>query len=77
MKKITIFFRKEKNFIEEVALTTASLSFSPPKAGFPKGVANMGGSSKFDAGEGGLSQNMGGAWGEHKMLLKNTCEGVI
>ena len=24
----------------------------------------------------GLSQNMGGAWGELKMLSKNTCEGV-
>ena len=34
-----------------------------------------GGSSKFDGG-GGLSQNMGGVWGQLKMLLKNTCEGV-
>ena len=51
------------------------MSFSPPKAGFSKGVANMGGdSSKFDGGD--LSQNMGVAWGELKMLVKNTCEGV-
>ena len=35
------------------------------------------GSSKFDGGRGvGLSQNMGGAWGELKMPSKNTCEGV-
>ena len=72
-----MYLNFQKNFIKDVVLITTSLSFSPPKAGFPKGVANMGGSSKFDAGEGGLSQNMGGAWGEHKMLLKNTCEGVI
>ena len=37
-------------------------------AGFPTGVVNMGRSSKFD-GE-GLSQNMGGAWGELKMRRK-------
>ena len=34
----------------------------PSPSGFPIGVANMGG--------GGLSQNMGGAWGELKMLPK-------
>ena len=34
-----------------------------------------GGSSKFD-GRGRSSQNMGGAWGELKMLSKNTCKGV-
>ena len=27
-------------------------------------------------GGGGLSQSMGGAWGELKILSKNTCEGV-
>ena len=27
-------------------------------------------------GGGILSQNIGGAWGELKMLAKNTCEGV-
>ena len=53
----------QKNFIKEVALITASLSFSPPKAGFPKGVANMGGSSKFDAGEGGFKSKHGGSMG--------------
>ena len=72
-----MYLNFQENFIKEIVLITTSLSFSPPKAWFPKGVANMGGSSKFDAREGGLSQNMGGAWGEHKMLLKNTCEGVI
>ena len=30
-----------------------------PRAEFPTGVENMGGSSKFDGGD--LSQNMGGA----------------
>ena len=64
----------QKNFIKEVALITTSLPFSPLKAGFPSGVANMGGSSKFDVGEGELSQNMGEAWGERKMLVKNTYE---
>ena len=73
-----MYLNFQKNFIKEVALITTSLSFSPPKAGFPKGVANMGGSSQFDTGEeGGLSQNMGGAWGEHKILVKNAREGVI
>ena len=43
-------------------------------AGFPAGVENMGGSSKFDGGY--LSQYVGGAWKGLKMLLKNTCEGV-
>ena len=42
--------------------------------GFPTGVANMGRSSKFDGG--GLESKHGGAWGELKMLSKNTCEGV-
>ena len=48
-------------------------------SGFPTGVANIrgGGSSKFDGGRGvGLSQNMGGAWGELKTSSKNTSEGV-
>ena len=54
----------QKKFIKEVALITTSLSFSPPKAGFPKGVANMGGSSKFDAGEGGFKSKHGGEHGE-------------
>ena len=77
-----MYLNFQKNFIKEVALITTSLSFSPPKAGFPKGVANMGGSSKFDVekagGVGGVkSKHRWGAWGEHKMLVKNTCEGVI
>ena len=46
--------------------------------GFPTGVANMGGLCPL-LGEnlvwGGLSQNMGGAWWELKMLWKSTCEG--
>ena len=42
--------------------------------GFPTGVANMGGALQNLMG-GGLSQNIGGAGGELKMLLKNTCEG--
>ena len=33
------------------------------RAGFPTGVANMGGAPQSLMGEGGLSQNMGGAWG--------------
>ena len=40
----------------------------------------MGGAPQNLIGEGGgggsLSQNMEGAWGQLKMLLKNTCEGV-
>ena len=44
-------------------------------SGFPTGVEDMGGSSKFDGGGGGgLSQYMGG--GGLKMLSKNTCEGL-
>ena len=39
------------------------------EAGFPTGVANMGGAPQNLMG-GGLSQNMGGAWGELKMLSK-------
>ena len=46
----------------------------PSNAGFPTGVANMGGtgesSSKFDVGGGGLSQNMAGAWGSLKCCQK-------
>ena len=72
-----MYLNFQKNFIKEVPLITTSLSFSPPKAGFPKGVANMGAPQNVMQGEGSLSQNMGGAWGEHKMLVKNTCEGVI
>ena len=45
------------------------------EAGFPTGVANMGGAPQNLMGE-GLSQNMGGARGELKMLSKNACEGV-
>ena len=45
------------------------------EAGFPTGVANMGGAPQNLMG-GGLSQNMGGARGELKMLSKNACEGV-
>ena len=71
-----MYLNFQKHFIKEVALITTSLPFSPPKAGFPNGVANMVGYSKFDGEEGGLSQNMEGAWGERKMLVKNTCEGV-
>ena len=58
MKKIIIFFRKEKDFMKEVALITASLSFSPPKAkvlqtwGAPQNLMRWRGR--------GLSQNM---WG--------------
>ena len=40
--------------------------------GFPTGVANM---ALQNLMRGGLSQNIRGAWGELKMLLKNTCEG--
>ena len=58
-----MYLNFQKNFIKEVALITTSLSFSPPKAGFPKGVANMGGSSKFDAGEGGFKSKHGGSMG--------------
>ena len=48
------------------------------KAGFPTGVANIGGGGGLclKIYEGSLSQNMGGAWGELKMLSKNTCGGV-
>ena len=35
-----------------------------------------GGSSKFDGEGGGLKSKHRGAWGELKMLSKNTCEGV-
>ena len=35
-----------------------------------------GGSSKFDGGGGGLKSKHGGAWGQLKMLSKNTYEGV-
>ena len=46
-------------------------------SGFPTGVANMGG-GRGGAPQNlmgvGLSQNIGGAWGKLKMLLKNTCE---
>ena len=59
-----MYLNFQKNFIKEVALITTSLSFSPPKAGFPKGVANMGGSSKFDAGEGVFKSKHGGEHGE-------------
>ena len=44
-------------------------------AGFPTDVANMWGTPQ-DLMRGALSQNMGGAWGELKMPLKNFCEGV-
>ena len=43
--------------------------------GFPQELRTWGGSSKFD-GEGGLKSKHRGAWGELKMLSKNTCEGV-
>ena len=56
-----MYLNFQKNFIKDVALITTSLSFSPPKAGFPKGFANMGGSSKFDVGEGeGFKSKHGG-----------------
>ena len=43
----------------------------------PQSFPQVGGSSKFDGGgEEGLSQSMGGAWGQLNMLSKNTCEGV-
>ena len=48
------------------------------EAGFPTGVANMGGggggSSKLDGGR--LKSKHGESTGELKMLSKNTCEGV-
>ena len=81
LKNLAIFHRVSI----EIALTPPlplfvfiySLRTPPPPSttnpGFPAGVENMGGSSKFD-GE-GLSQYMGGAWGV-KILLKNTCGGV-
>ena len=42
-------------------------------SGFPTGVENMGGSSKFD---GGLKSLHEGSMGELKMLSKNTYDGV-
>ena len=46
-------------------------------SGFPKGVENRGGGGSLKIhGDGGLSQYMRGAWGELKMLSKDTCEGV-
>ena len=68
-----MYLNFQKNFIEEVALITTSLSFSPPKAGFPEGVANMWGSSKFDAGEGGFKSKYGAGGGggeEHGESIK-------
>ena len=54
----------QENFIKEVVLITTSLSFSPPKADFPKGVANMEGSSEFDMGKGGgVKSKYGGSMG--------------
>ena len=58
-----MYLNFQKNFIKEVALITTSLSFSPPKVGFPKGVANMGGSSKLDVGEGEFKSKHGGSMG--------------
>ena len=61
-----MYLNFQKNFIKEVALITTSLSkagFSPPKAGFPKGVANMGCSSKLDVGEGEFKSKHGGSMG--------------
>ena len=47
------------------------------RAGFPTGVANMGGPPQSLMGEGGLKSKHGGSMGgELKMLSKNTCEGV-
>ena len=43
-------------------------------SGFPTGVANMGGAPQNLMGE--LKSKNGGAWGELKMLSKNTFEGV-
>ena len=64
-----MYLNFQKNFIKEVALITTSLSFSPPKAGFPKGFANMGGSSRFDVGEGeGFKSKHGGE--EHGESIK-------
>ena len=57
-----IHFRK----IEMTTKNSGGFIRFPSPSGFPIGVANMG----------GLSQNMGGAWGELKMLPKNTYEGV-
>ena len=46
-----------------------TMNISQVGAGFPTGVEKMwGGSSKFDR---GLSQYMGEAWGELKMLSRN------
>ena len=46
-------------------------------AGFPTGVANMEGGGLFKLlWGGGLKSKHGGSMGEHKMLSKNTCEGV-
>ena len=41
--------------------------------GFPQVLQTWGAPQNL---MGCLSQNMGGAWGKLKMLLKNTCEGV-
>ena len=51
-----------------ISVCMVSVCSSLDISGFPTGVANMV--------EGGLSQNMDGAWWKLKMLLKNTCEGV-
>ena len=52
------------------------LNPGPHIVGFPTGVENMGGALQNLMGGRGLSQNMGEAWRELKMLSQNTCEGV-
>ena len=72
MKKITIFFRSWESVKCHTGNTVYAINTNNKAA---KELVYLNFQKNFiKEARGGHG---GGAWGEHKMLVKNTCEGVI